>query len=688
MKKLLTFLFAALTAVFMLKAQPPEQMVPADIREVLMEAIAAANGEQSDYESLMMDLEQRMDNPLNLNTAVADELRSIPFLTEFQVASLIDYRNRHGQFLSVYELQVVYGFTAEVISLLLPFVYVDAPSQSRLTHGDTLKTRVNHKLWIRTQRVLQKARGYSAVDPETQQPHYPGSPWLLNVRYGAEWNKKYSAGVTFEKDPGETIFSGSNRAGFDYYSAHIMMRDAGALRAFVVGDYRLAFGQGLTLWNGMAPGKSSLPLSIVKRQDAVKAYTSNDENNYFRGSAASVSWKQFVATGFFSSKCRDANILDTLADGDVLISSFQESGYHRTTAEVADEKSVRETVAGGNLLYRGNHVKIGTTLLYTWLNKGQTPGDDPADRYDFTGKELLNWGVDYSLVIKRLQYFGETSLGNGYLATVNGLLMNVNKYASFSVLYRNYGKGYFSFHSSAFSERSPDANESGFYAGVVLHPFPNWKISGYSDFYRFPWLRGNLPAPASGSDYLLQADYKPAKSTAMYLRLKAEWSPVSESTGDEVVPRTGESRYTGLRYHITYRVNRNLQMQNRMEWVQADPPDGPVSQGYMLYHDVSYRFGAFPMTLDCRLAWFNTGDYSSRIYAYEQDLSSGFSFAPLYMKGMRMYALVKFDLGRQVSCRLRFSHLNYFNRETTGSGYDEIEGSSRNDLKAQLLWRF
>ncbi|MBN2812744.1 MAG: helix-hairpin-helix domain-containing protein, partial [Bacteroidales bacterium] len=609
MKKFLTFLLSVLTAIFSLKAQQPEQTIPSDIREVLMEAIAAANGEQADFESLLLELEQRMDNPVNLNTAGADELRSIPFLTEFQVASLIDYRNRHGQFLSVYELQVVYGFTPEVISLLLPFVCVVPSSPARLKRNDTVVAAVNHKLWIRTQRTVQKARGYRAIDPETQKPRYPGSPWLLNVRYGAEWNKKYSAGVTLEKDPGETLFSGSNRAGFDYYSAHIMVRDVGALRSLVVGDYRLAFGQGLTLWNGMAPGKSSLPLNIVKRQDAIKAYASNDENNYFRGSAASISWKRIMATGFFSSKSRDANIVDTLEDGGVLISSFQESGYHRTIAEVEDEKSVRETVAGGNLLYRGNHVKVGTTLLYTWLNKEQKRGDDPDDRYDFAGDELLNWGVDYSLVIKRLQCFGETSMGNGYLATVNGLLMNVNKYASFSLLYRNYAKGYFSFHSSAFSEGSPDANESGFYAGMILHPFPNWKISGYADFYRFPWLRGNLPAPASGSDYLLQADYKPAKSVAMYLRLKAEWSPVSEATVEAGVPRTGERRYTGLRYHISYRVNRKLEMQNRMEWVQVDPSDGSASQGYMVYHDASYRFGALPMRLDCRLAWFSTGDY-------------------------------------------------------------------------------
>lgn len=658
------------------------------LRESLMESVASQNGETGDYEAILNELEYLQNHPVDLNSAREADLRKLHFLTDFQMQSLLDYRRENGNLLSMNELPLVYGFSDELISLILPYVTLR-------TDADTSKFRFreavrysHHEVILRSQRLLQESAGYSDVDPATGQLRYPGNPWLYNVRYRLEFNKSVHAGISLEKDPGEDFFKESNRGGFDFYSAHICLTDLGFLKSALIGDFRLGFGQGLTLSNGRAPGKSSLPLNVVKRNDDIKAFTSADENDFFRGAAASAAWGRVTLTGFYSVKRRDANITDTLPGGSICFSSFQGSGYHRTAAEILDEKSVTETAWGGNISFRGNHFKAGSTFVNYHFNKTREPGNDPENVHDFSGNNLFNLGADYSLSLKKLQLFGETSYGNNHWATLHGAVLYVNKYASFSLLYRNYGKGYFSLHSDAFSEGSENSNEEAVYAGLVIHPVRKLKISAYADFYRFPWLRYGLGAPSSGSDYLLQADFTASKKLDMYCRIKFELDPEDESGDTLFIRDVIHLRRTGLRYHVSYRLTSRLLLQNRIEMTRVNPEKGRISRGFLIYQDAEYRFQGIPIVVDFRFAWFSTGDYSSRIYAYEQDLTSGFSFSPLYDQGFRTYLMLRYDVTPQLSFRVRLASTSFTTGNTVGSGYDEISGNTRSEIKLQMIARF
>lgn len=652
-----------------------------------MESIASKDGESTDYEAILNELEYLQKKPLDLNTARKEDLQKLPFLTDFQIGSLLDYRKENGNLLSLYELPLVYGFTDEVISLMLPYVKITADADTTNFRFNEVIHSSNHEVILRTQRVLEKAAGFSKEDPATGTKRYPGNPWLYYARYGLDFNDRLQAGLTLEKDPGEDFFRDSNRSGFDYTSAYVMVTDVGPLKSALMGDFRLGFGQGLTLCNGTAPGKSALTLNVIKRSNEIKAFTSADENDFFRGAAASAAWGKFIITGFYSAKKRDANITDTLTSGRVYFSSFQESGYHRTNTEITDEKSVRETAFGGNITFRGNLFKVGTTLVKYQLDKYWEAGDDLKDIHDFQGNNLFNWGADYSLTLKKVQLFGETSYGNHSWATLNGALLFLDKYASFSLIYRNYGTGYFSLHSDAFSEGSANANEEAIYAGFVIHPVRKLKISAYADFYRFPWLRYGLSAPASGSDYLFQADYTRNKLLEMYFRVKYELDPQDERQDTLKIPDVAHLHHTGIRYHISCRLSEKLLLQNRLEMVMVKQKTGKTNKGFLVYQDAEYRFEKIPVILDFRFAWFHTGDYNSRVYAYEQDMTAGFSFSPLYDIGYRTYLMVRYDLGTW-SCRLRFAQSNFYNKAAIGSGPDEIKGHARSEIKLQLIARF
>ncbi len=658
------------------------------IKESLIESIAAKDGESADYEAILNELDKLQRKPLDLNRVTAEDLQKLPFLTDFQITSLLDYRKENGNFLSLYELPLVHGFTDDVIGWMMPYVSLTTDSDTAGIRFSKVMRSSRHEIILRTQRVLEKSKGYSADDPETGVKRYPGNPWLYYVRYGFEIKDHFQAGLTLEKDPGEEIFRNSNRGGFDFNSAYVMVKETGPLKSALLGDFRLGFGQGLTLSNGKAPGKSSLPLNVVKRREEIKAYTSTDENDFFRGITATAGWKRFLLTGFYSAKKRDANVTDTLESGRICFSSFQESGYHRSGYEISDEKTVEEIAYGGNISFRGNFFKVGTTLVQYHLDKYLEAGDDLKDLHDFQGDRLFNWGTDYSMTIKKIQFFGETAYGNHSWATLNGALLSVSKYASFSMVYRFYGRGYFNLHSDAFSEGSSDVNEEGIYTGLVVHPVRKLKISGYADFYRFPWLKYGLSSPASGSDYLLQADYSLNKQLEMFIRLKHELDPEDDRSGSQILPVVAHIRHTGIRYHISYRLKNSLTLQNRLEMVRVEPETGETTWGFLVYQDAEYRFANMPVNLDFRFAWFQTDDYSSRVYAYEQDMTSGFSFSPLYNKGYRTYVLLRYDIAPKISFWIRLAHTHYIDEETIGSGYDTIENHARSEVKFQFAARF
>src|SRR5207244_934487 len=122
---------------------------------------------------------------------------------------------------------------------------------------------------------------------------------------------------------------------YDFYSFHLMIRDLGIVKKFVVGDYQLGYGQGLTLWSGLAYGKSADVMNIKRNAQGIRAYTSVNEFSLFRGAATSLGYKYFSLDVFYSNRKLDANFTTIDSVNDIqLISSISQAGYHRTKSEV------------------------------------------------------------------------------------------------------------------------------------------------------------------------------------------------------------------------------------------------------------------------------------------------------------------------------------------------------------------
>ena len=90
-----------------------------------------------------------------------------------------------------------------------------------------------------------------------------------------------------------------------------------------------------------------------------------------------------------------------------------------------------------------------------------------------------------------------------------------------------------------------------------------------------------------------------------------------------------------------------------------------------------------PISGVLRLQYFETDGYNSRIYAYENDVLYSYSIPAFSDKGFRYYLTLNYDLTKKLSFWLRWAQTIYKNRNTVGSGLDEIQGSRRTEVKLQ-----
>ena len=115
------------------------------------------------YEDLYESLFQFYRQPLNVNTASADELRSLFLLNEAQIQNLLRYIEKEGKLLTMYELQRIDGFEEADIRKLLPFADLGSDETKRNNKNifQRMKDeRDNHYFLLRQKRIFEDRRGY------------------------------------------------------------------------------------------------------------------------------------------------------------------------------------------------------------------------------------------------------------------------------------------------------------------------------------------------------------------------------------------------------------------------------------------------------------------------------------------------------------------------------------------------
>ncbi|MCO6498968.1 MAG: hypothetical protein J5I47_01145 [Vicingus serpentipes] len=647
-----------------------------------------------DYTTLFNQLAYYFNHPLDLNEVHFFELEELGLLTDIQINNFVEHRNKNGKLLAIEELQTIEGFDLTTIRLILPFVSLnnteDYPS---LSFKDLMKYG-KQELIMRYQDVLEEKKGYSTISSqelaESPNSRYLGNSFKAYTRYRYHYGNRLSIGFVAEKDPGEEFFSGTQKKGFDFYSGHFFLRNQGKMKQLAIGDYQAQFGQGLTYWSGIAYGKSA-DIMLVKRSAAgLRPYTSVDENQFLRGGGVTLNQNNIEATLFYSYNTIDANI-DSINDSSTpyIVTSIQNTGFHRTPGELEDKNVLLQQLAGGHLAYKTRKLNLGITGIYRELDVLFQPSLQPYSQFRNTKNYQSKLGVDYNWVYKNFNFFGEyaKSMYAGS-AMVSGVIIALDPKLSLSILYRDYQRDFQPISSAGLGESSSTENEKGLYTGVIIQPVKKWTISAYYDQFTFPWLRYTVDAPSKGHQYLVQLTYQPSKRLEMYMRIreriKEKNTPIDVDRIDYLV----NEKQTNYRYHITYRISDNIQLKSRVEWVYYDLEESLPEIGYMIFQDVVYQPKNRLYSFSFRYALFDTPSYSSRIYAYENDVLYSFSIPAYYYRGTRTYFTLKYKLKKKLDVWLRYALTYYDNVDVISSGLEEIKGNHKQEIKAQVRLKF
>ena len=113
----------------------------------------------------------------------------------------------------------------------------------------------------------------------------------------------------------------------------------------------------------------------------------------------------------------------------------------------------------------------------------------------------------------------------------------------------------------------------------------------------------------------------------------------------------------------------------------------PYELGYMISQNFGHR-GNKKIHGDGFIGYFNSDSYDARLYSYERNIMSTFYMPSFYGKGLRAALSMRWNIKNNLSFSAKASQTRYFNRDTIGSGTEQINGNSRTDVFTYLVWKF
>ena len=678
----------------------PDTLVVEEDVEAALEDLDEETGNAAQLAELLAELAQ---NPLDVNAASGAELAQIPAISPLLAQSIVQYRAQLGPFASLPELRNVPGITEAVFLNARPYLRVGveleeaAEEPSLYPPAPTLQEALRDlqfEVIQRAERRLDYGRGYL-------EDVYLGSPNRVYTRIKARAGRQVSLNATLEKDPGEPFRWNPETGtyGYDYFSAHVALRDAGRIKALVLGDYIANFGQGVVLWRSSAFGKGREPVRPVVREGrGILPYGSVEENRFLRGVAATVAITPSLDVSAFASRRRlDASFLepDTTDDIDdelAEVRSLYTTGLHRRSSEIDRKDVLGESLVGGAVDVRAGPATFGVVGYHNRFDDPIAPGDQAYEFFDFAGQQATMVSLYGSAFLRSLYLFGEVARGEGgAVGGIGGAQVGFGSRAEAVVLARHYGRDFNSLHGYAFGERSgATQNETGFYLGLKLRPEPRWTVAAYFDQYRFPWLRFAVYRPSTGHEALVMVEHKASRWLSFYVQARTETKEVgtrvTDGLGRELRALAPETRQS-LRLHGDYTLSRDVRLRARVETTRFLSTDEPDRFGLLLYQDVRWLPRRW-LQVDVRLAFFDVDDYDARVYAYENDLLYTFAVPAFNGRGQRAYVLFKITPHDRLSLQVKYAETRFEDVRTVGSGLDEAEGNRLREVRAQLRWQF
>ena len=629
------------------------------------------------WENELEELSNRLQEPVNLNSATREQLEQFPFLSDIQIEHLLAYIYIHGQMETIYELQLVEELDRQTIQYLLPFVCIKAINNEPAFRWKTMLKDAGrygkNEVLTRLDIPFYKRKGYEHT--------YLGPSVYNSVKYTFRYRDQLYAGGVAEKDAGEPFAALHNRYGYDYYSFYLLLQNCGRLKSLAVGNYRLSFGQGLVMSTDYLMGKTIYASSFNNRSTGIKRHSSTDEYNYFRGVATTVALtKRLSVSAFYSHRNMDG----VVTDGE--ITSVYKTGLHRSRKEADKKNLLTSQLTGGNVSYQQNHIRLGITGVYYVFNRPYEPELTGYSKYNIHGNHFYNLGIDYAYRWRRFSFQGETAIGKQGWASLNRLQYSPVQDIQFMLIHRFYSYDYWAMYAHSFGEGSTVQNEQGYYVGLETTPFSHWSFFVSFDLFSFPWKKYRINKPSRGTDGLIQATFTPRTNLSMYLkyRYKQKERDLTGSKGTLTLPIFHHQ----LRYRLNYSLNDVFSSRTTLDYNHFHSQDRAATKGYQVTQMISSQLPWTRLFADVQGSYFCTDDYDSRVYVSEKGLLYTFYTPSFQGRGFRCAVRLRYELNKHWLFITKFGETIYLNRNEIGSGNDLIYGNKKADIQMQLRIKF
>lgn len=650
--------------------------------ELISDQVSTLQDDDEISEDQFENLTHLLSHPINLNKASAEDLRFPGILTEDQINNILEHRTRFGPFISILELQSLPSLDAEQLRKLLPYIRIRDPStelnQSLLSR---IKNESDTYVLLRYESGFENRKGFSSSTKSEQR--FQGGTGKSYFRFRSSKPGDFSFGITSENDAGESLrWSPAQKTyGTDYLSVHAQTLNKGVIQNLIVGDYQAQFGQGL-IWGGISgSGKNAETITSMRRCNlGFVPYTSAYESGNLRGLATTIKLKPWLKlSASYSSIFRDATVMP---DGDV--SSLQYSGLHRNEGELQKRKSLREQVAGAAVQFQRGKFEGAITWQQIDFNRRITPESRIYSRFAFNGRSNTNVGAHAHYTYNNISLFSEVAktVAGGFAFLAGGQIAITPK-LDMCVIQRNYAQDFQPFYSNAVSENTKAQNERGTYWGWKYRFNRRWSYSGYFDLFRFEGLKFRTYSPSQGYEWLMRLNWQPSRSILIYVQARQENKARNIESG-ELTYRVANATKNNFWFTSEYGIGQKFRFRSRVLMSRYNTSTA-TSFGFAMAQDAGMQFNRWKVS--ARYALFDTDDWDTRQYMYEQDVWLSYSLPAYEGKGVRKIVVLEYKLSRTLTFWVRYAQSRYTDRKEIGSGMDQILGDTRNDIKLQVRIR-
>lgn len=630
---------------------------------------------QDAEDSQLMDALARLaEEPLDLNSATAEELQQIPEITPMMALNVVTFRQGRP-FRSVDEILIVEGFMPEILPRIRPYLKV-VPVKEVVTLGGLPSGSVRS----RSMQDLQRRRGFV-------EGAYAGTPLKLYNRAILRSRNlellssplSIELGLLAEKDAGERRLD-------DFTAGYLEVRIPDMRSRVVVGDYVMEVAEGMVLWRGIGFSKGSSVLAGARKGGiGLRPYISTDENLFFRGVAAEVNMDWVLATVFYSNKPMNASVS---ADG--VVTSFYSSGDFRTASEERRRGATNERLFGARMLFKPTRSLSFGATGYTASFKHPVVLGEGRKRF---GKATTTAGLDFSYVQRRSTIFSEIAQDErGTIGGVGGILYQPGSSLAMSLVVRSYPRNFLSLHGYGFGESGgPPENESGVYLAVRSRIASWWLLSAYYDQFIFPRHSSSVLLSSSGYDVLTLSEFRLTRRTMVEFQFKQKKKGATFTALDALgrtMVKLGEQTQENYRMTLHHTASVAFRWKSRVEIVQVALPGGRGREkGVLLFQDVR-MYPISLLLLNARVIMFDTDSFQSRVYEFETDLPGTFSNPALFGKGIRWYVVARYEVAQWFDISIKYAQTLKDRTKTMSSGLNEIVGNLDNRLSLQIDFIF